>query len=101
VQRVKRAARRDRVERHLIDAFEALGAWTLTLNQEQRPDLLIGYRGRLALVEVKSHPRAVLTGKQLAFHRLLKELGLPCYLVRSVDEAIIALRDLGKRTGNP
>ena len=50
---MRRAARRDENEREIIDALERIGATVQPLNMRGVPDLLVGFRGRTHLLEVK------------------------------------------------
>lgn len=51
--RMRRAAKRDTNERKIIDALKAMGASVMQIDGENEPDLLVGYRGRNYLMEVK------------------------------------------------
>ena len=51
---VRKAAKRDAVEREIIEALEAYGVAVTQLSQKGVPDLLCSYDGRWFLVEVKS-----------------------------------------------
>ncbi len=50
----RRANTRDAGEREIIDALESVYASVLQLNMEDVPDLLVGYRGRCFLFEIKA-----------------------------------------------
>ena len=49
------------------------------------PDLLVGYRGRWLLLEVKMPGGALEAGQEL-FHGACQALGLPCEVVRTVED---------------
>jgi hypothetical protein len=59
---MRRAPHRDKAERGIIDALEAVGASVEQLDGEDIPDLLVGFRGENHLLEVKS-PAELVTGK--------------------------------------
>lgn len=69
-------------------ALVAVGARVLSLAMIGRgvPDLLVAFRGRLFLLEVKM-PREKLTPDQETFHRLWPEV----QVVRTVTEALRAI----------
>jgi hypothetical protein len=79
--------KRDRNEKPVVAALNQAGVVTYRLSSADLPDLLCGYRGRYFLVEVKSAKGRLEPG-QVAFHATQTALGLPCYVVRSVDEAL-------------
>lgn len=59
--------RRDANERQIIDALRAVGATVCQLDGNGLPDLLVGYRGRTLLLEVKQeHGKAKVGGKKTA-----------------------------------
>lgn len=53
---MQRAKRRDSNEEPIVDALRGAGATVSRLNEDGVPDLLVGFRGRTFLLEVK-HPR--------------------------------------------
>jgi len=60
-------------------------------------DLIVISAGRVLFLEVKS-PAGRLSGPQAAFRDAVQGQGLPWALVRSVDDAVAALRAHGFRT---
>ena len=62
----RHAAKRDANEAEIIAALELCGASVVRLSQKGVPDLLIGYRGRTFLAEVKS-ASGKLTDDQIKF----------------------------------
>lgn len=60
------------------------------------PDLTCGWRGSWILVEVKDGAKPPsarqLTPDQIKFHAECAERGLPCFVVKSVDEALALFR---------
>lgn len=50
---IRRAAKRDESEGPIVQALEAVGATVQRLSAEGVPDLLVGWRGRMWLLEVK------------------------------------------------
>lgn len=71
---MRKAAKRDSNERGIIEVAEALGASVVQVNQENLPDLLVGFSHLLTgvkmnlLVEVKSQTGKLTTGQQKFFH---------------------------------
>ena len=95
---MRRAARRDANHAEVRDGLRAAGCKVLDLGAVGKgcPDLLVGFRGRLRLLEVKdgSKPPSAreLTPDEQAFFR---EWGdgarLPVHVVRSLDDALVAI----------
>lgn len=50
---IRRAARRDENEPEIVQALEAVGATVERLTGDGLPDLLVGWRGQMWLLEVK------------------------------------------------
>jgi len=88
----RRAPRRDRNEREVIDALEhpAIGAAVLPLSGAGVPDLLGAYWGRLYLLEVKG-PKGTLTPEQQATAAMLGHAGVPIHVVRTAEDALKAI----------
>jgi len=76
-------AKRDEIEPDVITAILAHGMSVYSLDTPC--DLLCGYRGVTYLIEVKSGPKAQLTGPQLGF---IKHWQGHHQIIRSVNEAI-------------
>ena len=79
------AARRDENEPEIVRLLELVGArvWRLT-----KPfDLLVGFRGRLWLLEVKTD-KGGLTEEQQRDYDLCTADGLPIAIVRTAGEAL-------------
>ncbi len=94
----RRNPKRDENERLIAGELLRRGATVLHLSQRGLPDLLIGYRGRLALVEVKNPGgRDKLTIDQQAFFRMARSLDWPAYICRDSEDVRLALTDLGAR----
>ena len=79
---MRRASRTDSNHAAIVEAYEAHGCTVLSLARmgDGCPDLLVGYRGRLALVEVKA-ARGRLRPAQEDFQRRW-----PVRVVRTVDD---------------
>lgn len=84
--------RTDGNQRAVVQALRASGAKVCSLAQvgEGCPDLLVLYRGRVRLMEVKQ-PKGTLTGQQQEW----MAQGWPVLIVSSPDEAIAALAVCG------
>jgi hypothetical protein len=87
----RRDARRDRNERLLIDYLQKAGAVVHRMSGEGLPDLLVGYRKRWLLLEVKS-PKGKLKPAQVLFHGAAQALGLPCHVVYTVEDCAAVLK---------
>lgn len=93
----RRAAKRDEGEPAIVGALRRAGAMVWHLSQKGLPDLLIGFRGRWVLMEVKA-PLGPLGGESGNGQHLQPEqvrffadaeLGeLPAHVVRSPEEAL-------------
>jgi hypothetical protein len=83
----KYAKKVDENQKTIVHTFIALGASVLNLSTVGRgcPDLLIGYRGKSVLVEVKS-PKGTFTEPQIKFMQEWK--GGAVSRIDSVDGAI-------------
>ena len=79
-----RAAKVDLNQRIIVSAFRAMGCCVLHLHTVGQgcPDLLVGRKGTVWLVEVKG-PKGKLTPDQEVFHA-----SWPVHVVRSVDDVL-------------
>lgn len=87
---MRQAARRDRNETEIVRALEKVGALVYRLSAPGMPDLLVGLRERWVLLEVKYRTGA-LGALQTLFAQRCAASHLPCYLVRTVEEALQAV----------
>lgn len=80
--------RLDSTHHEVVDALRKVGALVKSLASlgDDTPDLLVSWRGRLMLMEVKS-PGGKLRPGQLAF----QQAGWPVSVVESAVEAVAAL----------
>lgn len=80
-------SRTDSNQAEIVRALRQVGALVLSLHAMGHgcPDLLVCYRGRLVLLEVKVR-KGTLTPDQIAFHAIW-----PVVVVRSVAEALTVL----------
>lgn len=85
---MSRALKRDANERALVNLLRRLGASVFLLHQPV--DLLVGYRGRTWLLEVKA-PRGRLTAAQREF--LGDWRGSPVVVIRTEDDVLRWRRD--------
>lgn len=92
----RRNPRRDRNERLLIEYLQKSGAVVHRISGPGLPDLLVGYRHRWLLLEVKA-PKGQLEPAQVLFHGSARALGLPCRVVYTVSDCREALRDLAPK----
>ena len=84
----------DENQKALIHTFIALGASVLNLSTVGRgcPDLLIGYRGKTVLVEIKRNEKAKYTEPQIKFMQEWR--GGAVSRIDSVDAAIRLIKML-------
>lgn len=78
------AAKRDSNEREIIDALKRIGAEVIELSAKGVPDILVGFRGKNYLFEIKSD-KGKLTPDQVKFHQIWTG---QVEIIRTVDEAL-------------
>jgi hypothetical protein len=83
---VRTAARRDSAEAAIVEALERCGA--LVMRCSQPCDLLVQFRHRLFLLEVKT-PKRSADKRQQAQRDFLREWGVP--VVRTAEDALVAI----------
>jgi hypothetical protein len=93
VSLARHAKRRDANEGEIVEALEACGAY---VHRQDLPcDLLVGFRGRWWLLEVKDGAKPayerILTHQQIAFRNDCLHHGLPFAVVTTVSEALAAI----------
>jgi hypothetical protein len=78
----------------IVKALRAVGASVEPLHRVGAgcPDLLVGYRRKNLLLEVKDGPKAPMTGDQVEWHETWRG---QVAVVRSVDDALAAIRETG------
>ena len=90
---MRRAARRDDNEKQIIDALRRCGAYVKSINNDGTFDLLVAYRNRTLLLEVKdgSKPPSArkLTDAEQKFHDEWPNDNL--HIVTCVDDALALL----------
>lgn len=87
----RRAAKRDQAEAAIVEALEAAGAWVWRISLPL--DLIVAYRGRLLMLEVKdpgAKPRKD-RAKQTEMIAKCQRDGFPVYVVRTPEEALQAI----------
>ena len=91
---MRRASRRDANERRVIDALKACGAYVKQINDAGAFDLLVYYRGRTLLLEVKDGDKPpsarALTPAEQKFHA--EWPGQNLHIVNSEQEALDILK---------
>ncbi len=87
---MRRAARVDANQRAIVKALRAVGATVEHLHQlgQGTPDLLVGYRQKTFILEVKT-ATGQLTEDQKLWHRIWQ--GLPVAVVCSAEQAFKAI----------
>jgi Holliday junction resolvase len=84
----RRAARRDKNEKEIIEALRQAGASVTQISEKGAPDLLVGFRGQTYLLETKT-ARGKLTEDQQ--HWVSTWQGHQAVVVRTVEAALIAI----------
>ena len=82
-------AKRDENEVEIVKALRVAGASVAHLSSKGIPDLLVSFRNKLFLMEVKM-PGKKLTPEQVKFHENWKG---KIHIIKSVDEAIEILNN--------
>jgi hypothetical protein len=92
---VRRAAKIDANQNAIVNALRDHGAFVQSLAGVSRgcPDLLVGYRGRTILMEIKSHEKAILTKDQNVWANCWN--GGPLWVVYTVEQALEILEQIG------
>ncbi len=80
----RQAARVDANQATIVKELRDRGALVVILGQPV--DLLVGYRGEWALVEVKSGPGARVRPKQSDFLDQCRENQVACFLIDDLDD---------------
>lgn len=84
---LRTASRIDANQPEIVSALRAIGASVLHLHQLKNCfDLLVGYRGRTFLMEIKASEKETLTPGEAEFQRTWR--GTPYYVVTSREQAI-------------
>jgi hypothetical protein len=93
-----RAARRDTNEKGIVDVLRRAGALVYRLDERDLPDLLVGYRRRWHLLEVKQEkgPRGGTNNRNLSpgqatFFLIAERMDLSVAVVRNGAEALRAI----------
>ena len=94
---VRYANRVDANQNTIVEALRAAGAYVRVVSQgDGLPDLLVGYRKRTILMEIKDGDKPPssqkLTPAEEKFHR--EWLGDTCVIVNSVEAALQVLKEL-------
>jgi Holliday junction resolvase len=87
-----RAKRVDCNQKDIVHALRTFGATVVDLSGVGKgcPDLLIGFKGKTYLIEVKKDSKAKFTPQQLQFNELW--IGGIIARIESIDEAIALLK---------
>lgn len=84
----KYAAKRDLIERPIIDALTGVGAIVTQLSQAGVLDLLVGYRSVFSVLEVKDKGGKTTPAQDVFIERYA---GYPVHVVYTVEEALRAI----------
>lgn len=94
---MRRAARTDANHADIAKAMRGMGAYVVDCSQVGNgfPDLMVGWRGRWELVEIKDGSKVPsarkLTAYQMVFHADAERVGCKVHVVTNVDEALAVL----------
>jgi Holliday junction resolvase len=94
---MRRAAKVDDNHAEIRAAFRSLGAEVVDCSHvgDGFPDLLVGWRGRVLMVEVKDSRKPPsarkLTPAQTVFHVEWQRVGCKVHVITNVDEALALL----------
>jgi len=80
----RKKAKRDANESQIVDALIAVGASVAQLNAKDIPDLLVGFRGRNFLIEVKSRYGKLTPGQRQWHENWAGET----LVVKTIDDAL-------------
>lgn len=86
---LRRDSRVDENQTEIVDAMRGIGALVFDIHMLAGgiPDLLVAFRGKLMLMEVKT-TNGKLTPKERETIRQITMQGVPVYIVRSWEKAI-------------
>ena len=92
---MRRAAKIDANQTAIVQALRDKDACVQSLATVGKgcPDLLVGYRGRTILMEIKSHEKAILTKDQNVWANCWN--GGPLWVVYTVEQALEILEQMG------
>lgn len=93
----RRAAKRDANEAEIIKALRRVGAQVVQLSGKGVPDLLVGFRGELFLLEVKMPKTGKLTDDQKEFHAAWAEV---VHVVYTPEDALWVIGAVEKENNN-
>lgn len=90
MQRIRKAGKRDKIERQIIVELERLGAkvWQL----DAPVDLLVGFRGKFYPVEIKSGGAASMRPSQVQFFQDCDAAGLPYFIFDHIDDTLAFIK---------
>ena len=83
---MRRNARADPNQKEIVKALRDIGASVIHLHMVGRgcPDILVGFRGRNTLMEIKTEKGKLNKRQEIFFARWYGK----CFVVRTVDEAL-------------
>ena len=90
---MRRAAKTDSNQLEIVKALRNIGAFVLVTSQLKNAfDVLVGYRGKLFIIEIKDGNKPPsqrkLTEGELKCKEGFESVGIPYHVVNSIDEAI-------------
>ena len=89
---MRRKAKRDVNEGGIVDGLRGIGASVNRINEEDLPDLLVGFRGKNYLIEIKAPPgpRGGVSGRTLTTGQLKWAMDWrgQIDMARDLDEAL-------------
>ena len=89
--RAQRNPKRDANEKEIIEALERAGAFVTPLSGQGTPDLLVLYKSKTLLLEVKMPKTGKLTSYQIEWHARALNEGVGVFVVHNPLEALQAI----------
>ena len=86
------AAKRDTVEKTITEYLDSMGFRWFPISSPGLPDLMVSYKGRWVLLEIKSKYGKLTEKQHLFFRAVRSETAIPpAYVVRNIIDVKLAL----------
>jgi hypothetical protein len=87
---MRRAAKRDAAEPDIVETLAGIGCEVTKLSDTDLPDLLVAYKGRMHLMEVKTGNAKLRPGQE-EFAQRMAACGVTVKVVRTPSDALDAI----------